>query len=356
MTRVIFVVTIIIVLLGSACSIKKHQIGITNYITFPGLPDTAHIQFLTSISSSEDVVIKKQSAFVKFVTGEVEQVNYISKPLGIQISNGKIYVTDIGIRGIDIIDLKNGTFEYFKSSGRSLLKMPVNCGIDAGENIFIADAARREILVFNKDRSFVTSFGRNDNFKPIDIFLYNNEIWVLNAITKQVNVYEKNGFNLLNTFPNVEAGDDGYLYTPKNIYVENDTVYVTDFGGFKISKYSLEGEYIASVGSHGSGFGKFARPKGIAVDKDNNLYAIDANFENVQIFNDKGQLLLFFGGHYKGKGDMNLPYGITIDYNNLEYFNKYVHPNYNLKYIILVTNQVGGDKINVYGKVEIKEK
>jgi hypothetical protein len=81
---------------------------------------------------------------------------------------------------------------------------------------------------------------------------------------------------------------------------------------------------------------------------------VDAGFENVQIFDKEGQLLMFFGGPYNGPGDMWLPAKVIIDYNNLEYFQKYVHNNFNLKYLIFVTNQYGPDKVNVYGFVEEK--
>ena len=64
---------------------------------------------------------------------------------------------------------------------------------------------------------------------------------------------------------------------------------------------------------------------------------------------------MFFGGTYKGPGDMWLPAKITIDYDNLQYFRKYVDPSYDLQYLILVTNQYGPDKINVYGRVEPRQ-
>ncbi|MCF6183631.1 MAG: hypothetical protein L3J56_03210 [Bacteroidales bacterium] len=51
---------------------------------------------------------------------------------------------------------------------------------------------------------------------------------------------------------------------------------------------------------------------------------------------------------------MYLPASITISYEDIKYFEKYVDPEYNLKYLILVSNQYGPDKINVYGRIELK--
>ena len=61
---------------------------------------------------------------------------------------------------------------------------------------------------------------------------------------------------------------------------------------------------------------------------------------------------MFFGGNYKGPGYLWLPAKVIIDYDNLSYFQKFVDPSFELKYLILVTSQYGPDKINVYGFVE----
>ncbi|MEI7982770.1 MAG: hypothetical protein WCI71_14050, partial [Bacteroidota bacterium] len=114
------------------------------------------------------------------------------------------------------------------------------------------------------------------------------------------------------------------------------------------------GKYLSTVGGNGSGLGQFARPKGIAVDNDENLYVVDASFENTQIFNKDGHVLLFFGGPYRGPGDMWLPAKVTIDYDNLKYFQKYVDQAFQLNYLIFVTNQYGPDKVNVYGAIRPK--
>jgi hypothetical protein len=63
---------------------------------------------------------------------------------------------------------------------------------------------------------------------------------------------------------------------------------------------------------------------------------------------------MYFGGSYTKPGDMWLPAKVVIDYKNLDYFQEYVHPSFNLKYLIFVTNQYGPDKINVYGFISKK--
>ena len=62
--------------------------------------------------------------------------------------------------------------------------------------------------------------------------------------------------------------------------------------------------------------GYFAQPKGIAVDTQGHVYAVDANFETVQIFNDQGALLMDFGQEGHQPGAFWLPAGIFIDRRN----------------------------------------
>ncbi len=102
--------------------------------------------------------------------------------------------------------------------------------------------------------------------------------------------------------------------------------------------------------------GQFTKLKGIAVDSEANVFAVDAAFENVQVFNKEGKLLIVLGGHYTGPGGLMIPAKVIVDYDNLKYFQKFVDPAFDLKYLVFVTSQYGSDFINVYGRVEPKAK
>ena len=61
-----------------------------------------------------------------------------------------------------------------------------------------------------------------------------------------------------------------------------------------------------------------------------------------------------FGGSGSGPGNMWLPAKVIVDYGNTKYFEKYVDKRFKLKYIILVSNNFGPNKINIYGFIEPK--
>jgi hypothetical protein len=58
---------------------------------------------------------------------------------------------------------------------------------------------------------------------------------------------------------------------------------------------------------------------------------------------------MFFGQPGNTPSDLNLPADVWIDYDNIKYFQSYVHPQFKLEYVILVTSQYGANKINVFG-------
>jgi len=323
-------------------------------VIFPAPPDTARIQFLTRISSSRDVTGNRNS-FSKFIFGEPEDIKII-KPYGIAVSKGKILICDTFIHGLVIINMEKNEFEQFIPTGKGELKVPINCFVDSKGYRYIADSERKQVVIFDENGNYINSIGEAENFKPTDVFVENDKIYIANLAGHQVHVYANDSaYTLLNTFPEVNKSDPGSLFSPTNLFVTGNKVYVTDFGDFKIKTYTQEGEFLSSIGSYGQGIGQFIRPKGIAVDRDSNLYVVDAGFENTQIFNKEGNLLMFFGGNYKAPGDMWLPAKVTLDYDNLKYLEKYVDPEYNLKYLVFVTNQFGPDKITIYGAIEPKK-
>lgn len=324
-------------------------------VVFPPPPDTARIQFLTRLGNSRDITDKRASFWQKLI-GESDQANAgrpIIKPYGLAVHQGKLYVCDTILRGIEVIDLERRTFEYFLPDGEGKLRKPINCFIDKTDGrLYVTDTERQQVVVFDGSGRYVGSIGALGEMKPTDVFVDERGIWVTDLAQRQVRRYDKATWSLMSAFPSVGADTTAGLYSPTNLYVLGDRVYVTDFGDFQIKIYSTSGAYLAAVGSYGRNLGQFARPKGVAVDRDGRLYVVDAGFENVQVFDRDGQLLMFFGGQYRGPGYMWLPAKVVIDYDNLAYFQRYVDRRFKLRYLVFVTNQYGPDKVSVYGFVD----
>ncbi len=334
---------------GCASRLQKQVTG-DSAVFFPPPPDSARIQFLTHISNSTDVT-GQQSSFMRYVLGE-EPAKVIHKPYGINMHDGKLYICDTMLPGLEIIDLQNNTFEYFAPAGPGQLKKPLNCSSDSENRLYVADGARRQVVVFDKNGRYLYNIGDGQSGKPTDVEIYQEKVWICDLEEHKIKVYDTNQHQLINSFPDADQNKPQYLFSPTNLCISDGKIYVTDTGDARIKVFNDKGEYIGIVGSFGKRPGQFVRPKGLAVDHQGLLFVADAAFEYVQIFNQQYELLMFFGGNYKGPGHMWLPAGIILDYNHLDYFKKYVSSAFNLKYLIFVSNQYGPDKINVYGMVE----
>ncbi len=347
--KILLNILLLIVLLLVSCSSNVTQNK--NRLFFPASPDEPKIQFLTTIKNSTDIK-GTRTAFETYVLGE-EIPEQILKPYGISSAQDIIIVVDTKLGSLIRMNLKNGTFEYINPTGRGLLKKPLNCFI-YDSLIFVNDIASKDIVVLNINGDFIDRFGSDVLSKPSDVIVNKNKAYVTDMDNNRVFVFSLENYKLLNSFPNSKEGDNSFLHSPTHLTINNDRIYVCDFGEFNVKEFTTSGVFMKNIGKYGQNLGEFVRPKGIAVDKDNNLYVSDAAFENVQIFNPTGKLLMFFGGPYISTGYLNLPIRINIDYLNNQYFEKYVDEKYKIKYLIYVTNQFGPDKITVYAFLDKK--
>jgi len=349
-------IVILIALVFTSCKIFQVQpLQVEDLVIYPPPPDTVRIQYLTSINNSIDVK-GRRSPFIDFIIGKETPMGVIS-PLEISSTGSDLIICDNMIRGAELINFEEKTFEYFIPKGRGKLIQPVSCELDSLGNLFFVDKKRKQIVVFNKtDKGFKykTAFGEKEDYEPYDILAFKNRLYVPNTKSRKIDVYDGTNFNFLFSFPNEKTKGDGKFIMPKYIEGYGNNIYVPDFIANTIKVFDLDGNFIRSVGSIGTFPGQFARIKDIAIDKDENLYAVDAAFGIVQIFNRKGQLLMFFGGQNGNSGDMILPRAIYISYSHNKYFEQYVDPAFKLKYVIFVSNQQSQNKVNVYGFVEEK--
>jgi hypothetical protein len=319
-------------------------------VFYPGPPDPPRIQFLRSFSGSDDLV-PPRSAFAKFVTGGKENIVILDKPYGIAGYKGKIYVCDTNAT-VMVLDLEKKTFAPMEGvHGLGKLMQPINISIDKDGNKYVADPVRGQVVMFDKNDFYVKAFGPVESWKPVDATVYEGLLYVADEKNGEIKIFDIPSGSLRNAIG--KKGEDASkakLGLPTNIAFDKEGyLYVADVGRFQIVKLDRDGNSRGVIGSLGKVPGSFARPKGIALDQQNRLFAVDAAFNNVQIFTTGGQLLLYFSQAGKGRGDLLLPAKVAVDYDNVKYFQQYAEPNFEIEYLLLVTNQFSPRRINVYG-------
>ena len=288
--------------------------------------------------------------FKDFIVGKDTAGDHlVRKPYGVALHDGRIYVADTRGSGYAVFDLKQKRAELVQGFAGGAMKKPINITVEPDGTKYVTDTERNQILVFDADDRFVRAYGTPEQFKPIDVLVVEDRLYVSDLLHHQIQVLDKTSGNTLFSFGKAGSGERE-LFQPTSVALGPDRgLYISDSGNFRIQKYSLNGEFIRSYGSIGDAVGHFARPKGIAVDRAGRIYIVDAAFENVQIFDRHGTPLMFFGQPGDQRGNINLPTDIIIDYDNLEYFQRYAAPGFKLEYVVLVASQFGVNKVAAFG-------
>ena len=324
------------------------------YVFFPKMPDPPRIQFLTSITSASDFISSAQrSSFADFVVGKKKKLpRKISKPYGVAIKGGVIYLCDTDINMLTTLDLPGQKFSFIGSQETQgvELKKPINIAIDADGTKYITDAQLAAVVVLDQNNLFKAMLGKKEMKRPSGIAVTADKLYVTDVLGNEILVYDKATGRLMKR---IGSSTDGKLkiLAPTNIAVDpQGNLYVSETMGYRVQKLSPDGNILKTFGGGlGDAFGQFARPRGIALDRKGLVYTVDAWHNVVQIFDPEGQLLLFFGEMGPNPGNLNLPAQIAIDYDNVELFKKYAAPDFEVEYLVIVTSQYGNRLVNVYG-------
>lgn len=318
-------------------------------VFYPSPPEKPRLQFLTSISSEDDLTGKKPG-IDDFIMGDKQSDASMGRPYAVHAAKGMIYLTDRGSNDLITINLTTNKIIPLRAGGRGALQVPAGIWVAENGDKFIADMKRKQVVVFDRNDGFLTALGDSTQLeRPVDVAVNDERVYVCDIEKHQVVVFDRLTGRQLATIGKPGTGE-GELNRPSHLTLDSaGNLYVTEAMNFRVQKFSPDGTFLKRIGQAGNVLGTFARPKGVAVDRDNNLYVVDSAFENVQIFNPEGKLLLFFGGAGDSPGSMYLPAGIAVDYENLAHFQKYADPRFKLRYLIYVCNMLGSNKLSVYG-------
>lgn len=107
--------------------------------------------------------------------------------------------------------------------------------------------------------------------------------------------------------------------TAVDVCASSSALYVVDADRGLVVKFSLQGEYVGTLGAK-SGFqalgtepkeGDLVKPCGVAVDKEENIYILDSGFKGVHKFDKDGKFLLRWDSSSLGGAGFGSPSGIA---------------------------------------------
>ncbi|HLP75539.1 MAG TPA: 6-bladed beta-propeller [Candidatus Paceibacterota bacterium] len=346
------------VLLNGGCATEPAHGVNRKYIFFPPPPAAPRVQYLTGYSGGKDPGAVT-GRFAEFVVGETEVSGKpILKPYGVAIASNQLFICDTTARAVGILDLGNETMRLFTPVGLGKFGVPINVALDADGSMYVTDTARNQVLAYDTGGQFIGMLDDTNAMRLTGIAITADRIYASDLNSHCVRVYSKTTRQLLFTIPRnpqaEEAVEPGKLYMPVNLAVDSQgRVYVSDLSVCRVKIFDADGKFIRTFGSQGDLPGQFARPKGIAVDRAGRIFVVDAASQTCQIFDGEGRLLLPFGEPDGSAADtsgmLNLPAAVCVDYDHVSAFQKFAAPGFIIEELIIISNQLGDQKISVFG-------
>jgi DNA-binding beta-propeller fold protein YncE len=283
-------------------------------IVWPSPPAPSRIRYVRSISSPEDLGIRRSflGRIVDALSSRPEQ--RLIRPTGVAERDGIIYVADPGAPAFWIFDPARRRSVKVEEAGDIPLISPVAVAPAPDGQVFLADSQLGKVLLFSDEGKLVRDISGEELKRPAALAYdaTGDRLYVADSAGQRVVVYSRSGGRLASW--GIAGTGDGEFNYPSYLALQGpDTVLVTDALNYRVQAFDKQGRFLWKMGHQGDGSGDFASPKGVASDSQGHLYVVDALFDAVQIFEPDGILLLSFGTSGPERGEFSLPTGAFID-------------------------------------------
>lgn len=312
----------------SACSSRPARLhyGINDApegrrLMWPPEPEIPRYQFSGQLTGEDNFVHDEgeglMQRFFRWVTGLGEETpRELQRPQAVVgDEKGRIFVTDVSRAAVFVFDEPAGELRIWEyASGLRRFVSPIGIVADPDGSIWVADAELGIVAHLDRDGTPLAAVGKGMLKRPTGLARDpdSGEIFVSDTYGHDIKVFSPTG-ELLRTIGG-RGSEPGLFNYPTHIYIANGELFVTDTMNARVQIMRLDeaGEPRA-LGRRGLYIGNLVRPKGVAADREGNIYVVESLYDNLLIFNDKGEFLMPIGGVGQGTGKFYLPSGVWVD-------------------------------------------
>lgn len=193
------------------------------------------------------------------------------------------------------------------------LKEVADVVVDSQDRVYVFNRGEHPVMVFERDGSFVESWGEGLFIRPHGLTLGPDE--TLYCVDDGGHCIRKCSLDgqVLATIgtPGEPAPrqSGGPFNQPTKLAIDPNTgdLYVADgYGNARVHKYSADGEHLLSWGEYGTDPGQFNLVHSIATDSEGKVYIADRESHRVQVFDHRGNYLDQWN-------DLHRPCGLHIE-------------------------------------------
>lgn len=328
-------VIVLVVLLGGCASeplvmrFDPGQVSTGKKLYYPPLTDEevpryVYIGELTGESNFVEREGKEKNRIVevlKWIAGvfEVSDPVVLQRPQsGVVDQNGRILVTDVSRSAVFVFDPINGRLDVWEfAQGFRRFASPSGIALGPAGRVFVADADLRQIVTLDPEGKGTVLIDSSQLQRPTGLAWDEKDglLYVADTQAHQIKVFDMTGRLVKAIGQRGEA--PGEFNFPTFLALSRDRLVVADTMNARVQLIPLDDSGLPQiVGERGTNVGNFVRPKGVAVDGENNLYVIESYHDHLLVFDEQARFLLPIGGAGKAAGNFYLPGGVWIDQGN----------------------------------------
>lgn len=152
---------------------------------------------------------------------------------------------------------------------------PTGIAVEPNGDIFLVSLGNQEVLRITPNGRVrrILRGGLQGLNRPFDAEWHGDKLYVTEFAANRIAVLDEQG-NRVRHIGERGLGE-GQLLGPQYLAIRDDRVYVADWGGRRVSVFSLDGEFILSFGRETRDFPGLIRPTGVAVSGDGRVYVAE---------------------------------------------------------------------------------
>jgi len=291
---------------------------------WPAAPETPHYRYVGQLVGEQNFVPESQSwwqrawHWIAGLNSRKHQPRVLQRPQnGFVADDGRIFVTDVSRAAVFVFDgrqpnTRSGLQIWEDADAKTRFVTPLGIVADGNGGILVADAGLGCIIHLDTVGKGLGRICDKTLLRPTGLArdAQRHLLFVVDSRAHDIKVFDDAGV-LVRTLGHHGEGD-GEFNGPTYLSLVDDRLYVSDTLNARVQLIDEQGRFIMSYGRRGLYLGDTPRPKGVATDRDGNVYIVESYYDYLLIFNDKGDFLLPIGGTGNAIGRFFLPAGVWI--------------------------------------------